>query len=77
MEKRLVDEYIALDKEFKKMEARKKELADAIKADMVATGLDRVEGTDGYIKLVVQPDSIVPAQEAKLRKGFSYIRAYR
>ena len=77
MEQTLVNEYIALDREMKKMDARKKQIAEIIKADMIASGMDRVDGEEGYIKLVNNPETIVPAQEAKIKRAYSYIRPYR
>ena len=77
MEKSLVDAYMALDKEIKKLENAKKEMEMALKESMLASGVDKAEGSDGYIKLVAVEDKVMPAKEAYLKKGYNYIRVFR
>lgn len=73
----IIDEFIALDKQIKAMENRRTQLAEIIKADMLASGMDKAEGTDGYVRLQVVEDKVMPAKDAYLRKGYSYLRVYR
>ena len=72
-----IDEYISLDRQIKELEAKRDKLANQIKADMLTAGIDKAEGKDGYIKLSVVADKVMPAKDAYLKKGYSYLRVYR
>lgn len=77
MDRGMVDAYMAKKKEMRELEAAIKEMEKALMEDMVASGVTKVEGSDGYVKLTVVEDKVMPAKEAFLKKGYSYLRVYR
>jgi len=72
-----IDAYMALKKEQKRLETAIKEMEKTLLEDMVASGVDKAEGTDGYVKLTVVEDKAMPAKDAYIKKGYSYLRVYR
>jgi hypothetical protein len=77
LERTKVDAYMALKAEQKRLETAIKEMEQTLLEDMVASGMDKAEGTDGYVRLQVVEDKVMPAKDAYLRKGYSYLRVYR
>lgn len=77
LERTKVDAYMALKAEQKRLETAIKEMEKNLLEDMVASGMDKAEGTDGYVRLQVVEDKVMPAKDAYLRKGYSYLRVYR
>lgn len=77
LEKTKIDAYMALKAEQKRVENAIKEMEKSLMEDMVASGIDKAEGTDGYVKLTVVEEKVMPAKEAYLKKGYSYLRVYR
>ena len=77
LERTKIDAYMALKAEQKRVENAIKEMEKSLMEDMVASGIDKAEGTDGYVRLQVVEDKVMPAKDAYLRKGYSYLRVYR
>lgn len=77
LERTKIDAYMALKAEQKRVENAIKEMEKSLMEDMVASGIDKAEGTDGYVKLTVVEEKVMPAKEAYLKKGYSYLRVYR
>lgn len=77
LERTKIDAYMALKAEQKRVENAIKEMEATIKEDMLASGVNKVEGTDGYVRLQVVEDKVMPAKEAYVRKGYSCLKIYK